>query len=153
MICPNCKRDMIVVEYHQIELDRCPNCDGIWFDSGELELFLSAGKLGNSQEIVAGILISPVIEAPHQSRKCPACHRNMKEVAIGQPPVHLDVCRQGDGLWFDGGEIHQMVKQLAGQPSMPAGSQQEIISFVNEVFQGRGKGSTPPPSQELRRPR
>jgi Zn-finger nucleic acid-binding protein len=37
MICPACKYDMIVVEYHNIELDYCNNCKGVWFDSGELQ--------------------------------------------------------------------------------------------------------------------
>ncbi|MDD4860256.1 MAG: zf-TFIIB domain-containing protein [Dehalococcoidales bacterium] len=140
MICPNCKTDMIVVEYRQIELDHCASCHGVWFDSGELELFLSAGKLGNAQDTVAGILIAPVVEAGHATRKCPTCRHGMKEVAIGQPPVHLDVCRHGDGLWFDGGEIFQFVEQLAGQPSVSEGVQQGIIAFVNEAFQAEKKG-------------
>ncbi|MDD5126816.1 MAG: zf-TFIIB domain-containing protein [Dehalococcoidales bacterium] len=141
MNCPNCKHDMIVVEYHQIELDYCPNCRGVWFDSGELELFLTAGKLGNARETVAGILIMPERETPHAVRKCPVCHQGMKRVGIGHPQVHLDVCRGGDGLWFDGGEIHQLVKQLTGQPSVTADVQQGIVSFVNEVFQAEPRSN------------
>jgi len=45
MICPVCKCDMIVVEYHNIELDYCTTCKGVWFDSGELELLLESHGL------------------------------------------------------------------------------------------------------------
>ena len=38
MICPVCKIDMIDVEYHQIELDYCIKCHGVWFDAEELGL-------------------------------------------------------------------------------------------------------------------
>jgi len=42
MICPVCKSDMIDVEYHQIELDYCTNCHGVWFDAEELGLLFDA---------------------------------------------------------------------------------------------------------------
>jgi len=49
MICPACKNDMIVVEHEDIELDYCTNCNGVWFDSGELELLLEAAGLESPQ--------------------------------------------------------------------------------------------------------
>ena len=42
MICPVCKKDALIVEYDRIELDYCPSCGGVWFDSGELDLLLEA---------------------------------------------------------------------------------------------------------------
>ena len=45
MICPACKNDMIVVEYQRIELDFCPDCRGVWFDKGELQLMLETARL------------------------------------------------------------------------------------------------------------
>ena len=38
MKCPVCKNMMIVVEHEHIELDYCPDCAGVWFDAGELDL-------------------------------------------------------------------------------------------------------------------
>ncbi len=35
MICPKCQNDMEAIEYEGIEVDRCKNCQGIWFDVGE----------------------------------------------------------------------------------------------------------------------
>ena len=42
MRCPVDKSDMIVVEHQKIELDYCLKCSGVWFDSGELDLLVSA---------------------------------------------------------------------------------------------------------------
>ena len=43
MRCPVDKSDMIVVEHQKIELDLLPPvCSGVWLDSGELDLLVSA---------------------------------------------------------------------------------------------------------------
>jgi len=134
MICPNCKNDMIVVQHHQIELDYCTNCRGVWFDAGELELFLDSLKLESPNLVIKNILGLPELKSSHGRRKCPICKRSMKETAIGQPAINIDVCRQGDGLWFDGGEVTELLRQLASKPSARANSQQQIITFLGEVF-------------------
>lgn len=40
MHCPKCGNEMIVIEYEGIELDKCSDCGGIYFDNGELEELL-----------------------------------------------------------------------------------------------------------------
>jgi len=40
MRCPVCDVPTYVVEYEKIELDLCPDCRGMWFDHGELELLI-----------------------------------------------------------------------------------------------------------------
>lgn len=133
MICPTCKSDMIVVEHNKIELDYCTNCQGVWFDSGELELLLESMSL---DLFLSKIVNSKEAESSEEKRKCPICGRKMKKTTIGeQPEILIDVCRQGDGLWFDGGEVGQLIKQLAKKPSRETGSQQGIITFLGEVFQ------------------
>ena len=37
MKCPGCASDMVQVELHSIEIDRCPACGGIVLDKGEGE--------------------------------------------------------------------------------------------------------------------
>ena len=56
MVCPVCRKAMIVVEYHQIELDYCTSCHGVWFDSGELELLLTSAGLENQDMNIKSIL-------------------------------------------------------------------------------------------------
>ncbi len=37
MKCPKCGHDLTVEQYHGVEIDRCTNCNGVWFDAGEAE--------------------------------------------------------------------------------------------------------------------
>src|SRR4030066_61693 len=118
MICPVCKKDMLVVEYNNIELDYCNDCHGVWFDSTELELLLKSMSLDSRNLLLDDILKSPEAMTQEKNRRCPICRRKMKKTTIGEHPgVLVDVCLQGHGLWFDGGEVAQLLKHLtAKQP-------------------------------------
>ena len=37
MICPRCNTHLQISNTHDIEIDYCPNCRGVWLDKGELE--------------------------------------------------------------------------------------------------------------------
>ena len=139
MICPTCKSDMIVVEHNKIELDYCINCQGVWFDSGELELLLESMSLESPDTFLSNILDSAGAESSQKKRNCPICREKMKKTTIGQEPeILIDVCQQGDGLWFDGGEVGQLIGQLAEKSSEKQGSRQQVMTFLGEVFEARG---------------
>ncbi len=36
MKCPKCGHDLAEVDYKEVKIDRCPGCDGIWLDAGEI---------------------------------------------------------------------------------------------------------------------
>lgn len=135
MICPVCRLDMMVVEYHNIELDYCNTCRGVWFDSGELELLLKSQGLEAPRAFLDDILISEEAASAEKKRKCPICGGKMKKTAIGeQPQILIDVCRDEHGLWFDGGEVAQLIRHLAGK-QLPTGDfRRQVIGFLEEVF-------------------
>jgi Zn-finger nucleic acid-binding protein len=136
MICPVCKYDMIVVEYQNIELDYCNNCKGVWFDSGELELLLKSQGLEEPKAFFDGILKSQEAASPEKKRNCPVCSHKMKKTAIGeQPEILIDICRDKHGLWFDGGEVAQLIRRLAGEHPPKQDSREQVISFLEEVFE------------------
>ncbi len=138
MICPTCKSDMIVVEHNKIELDYCTNCQGVWFDSGELELLLEPMSLESPNLFLSNILTSAEAKSPEKKRKCPICAQKMKKTLIGQQPeILIDVCQQGDGLWFDGGEVGQLIKQLPKKLRGKPDSQQQVTTFLEKVFKAR----------------
>ena len=37
MKCPKCGGDLATVEVAGVQVDRCPDCQGVWLDPGELE--------------------------------------------------------------------------------------------------------------------
>ncbi|MGQ9546195.1 MAG: zf-TFIIB domain-containing protein [Dehalococcoidia bacterium] len=136
MICPVCKHDMVVIEYHNIELDYCNSCRGVWFDSGELELLLKSQGLEEPKAFFDGIMNSQEAALSEKKRKCPICGHKMKKTAIGgQPEIIIDACRDSHGLWFDGGEVAELIRRLAREHPPKADSKAQVIGFLEEVFE------------------
>ena len=114
MDCLVCKNAMITLEVRDVEVDYCNDCGGIWLDAGELELLLDdpqqAEKLINSFNIDAKCAEKP--------RRCPICRKKMQKIIVGSstPPLLIDRCPKGDGLWFDEGELQNIVDRARLDP-------------------------------------
>lgn len=129
MNCPVCHLPLIVVERHNIELDSCLNCQGFWFDEGELELLPQAL---NFQADVPDFSTYPKVSTKEKARPCPRCHKRMDKISLGDnPPLLLDRCARGDGLWFDASELGQVFEKLGRWKDQ---SQARMISFLGETF-------------------
>lgn len=44
MVCPKCGAQLDQVELYAIPIERCPDCQGIFLDAGELELIMDREK-------------------------------------------------------------------------------------------------------------
>jgi Zn-finger nucleic acid-binding protein len=44
MKCPKCGMDLATIDYRGLKIDRCPSCNGTWFDAGEMEQLLESDK-------------------------------------------------------------------------------------------------------------
>ncbi len=124
---------MMIVEYHDIELDMCAECKGVWFDSGELELVLQTNQAESIDELIEEIRNSPDVKTNEKKRKCPICGKKMDKKNIGKDSeVLIDACNKGHGLWFDGGEVIQLSNQFStgatGNADNPA------VGFLEEFF-------------------
>ncbi len=122
MKCPVCRVPGFVVEYQGVELDLCAECNGIWFDRGELDLVLGHDH--------------PVNQAPASSdeakRPCPICRKKMDKVNIGPDRrVLIDACPEGCGLWFDQGELSELTHSLQSEGWQVA---PEVREFLCGMF-------------------
>jgi len=59
MKCPKCGGDLATENYHNIQVDRCGDCRGVWFDAGEVESLVdkpggSGGFFGDVFGSIAG---------------------------------------------------------------------------------------------------
>ena len=126
MDCPVCKEPMIVLEYAEIELDFCVTCEGVWLDAGELELLF-----GSAAACAAFLTIGSPADARGEKRlRCPICRAKMtKETTESDPPILFDHCQNGDGLWFDKGELGEVMKH-----SEVFGGHGEVPSFLRSIF-------------------
>ena len=140
MICPACKNPMMVMEYNKIELDYCSNCSGVWFDNVELDLLMKLFGLPEETLLLKNMLSCPEIKSPGKNRKCPICGRNMKLLNVGEgQDLLIDVCYSGHGLWFDGGELSQLLHQEAKHcgPERSAA----VYGFLSDAFQFKGRSA------------
>lgn len=37
MRCPKCGMELVEIDYKNIKVDKCSECEGVWLDAGELE--------------------------------------------------------------------------------------------------------------------
>jgi Zn-finger nucleic acid-binding protein len=141
MLCPVCKIPAIIVEYDQIELDYCPNCCGVWFDAGELELLLDAAGPGGSGAFLDTVLGSKAVGAKEKKRRCPICNLKMKKSFVdGQNKMLVDICPDQHGIWFDGGEMERLLTSLAGERQGAGVPYQKLLEFFGETLKASTSG-------------
>lgn len=125
MTCPGCKQHMIVLEIEGVEIDHCIACGGAWLDGGELELLLEA--VDNREHPVA--TAAPAGAEKERPLRCPNCRRRMEKISYGNDKkVLLDRCRKGHGLWFDKGELGDVIRM----GNFEAGNR--VFRLLNDVF-------------------
>ena len=109
MDCPVCKNAMITLELAEVEVDYCTDCGGIWLDAGELELLL--GDSQQAKQLLESFKISS--DCSEKRRKCPICLKKMQKIVVdpSAPPLLMDKCTGGDGLWFDKGELQDILER------------------------------------------
>ncbi|MEW6280240.1 MAG: zf-TFIIB domain-containing protein [Candidatus Eremiobacterota bacterium] len=110
--CPACRK--IALRPFQdpgtgLEIDACPECQGLWFDGGELRQFFQSKALQTRFFLedhveplqTVGYTIST------RARACPRCRTGMKENLVGD--INVDRCEKCNGIWLDHGELKRIV--------------------------------------------
>ena len=119
MNCPKCSAAMEKVQYQSIEVDRCTDCRGIWFDmleqehlkalEGSEEIDIGDPKVGKESNIVDQI-------------DCPVCDARMIRMVDGrQPHLWFESCTVCYGVFFDAGEFRDY-------------KQENILDFFKDLF-------------------
>jgi hypothetical protein len=110
MLCPACSGvEMFVLEFERVELDYCPQCRGVWLDSGELELI--GARAGVLQDGLLSALDKREQGTAGAKRPCPVCGKGLREVETDPPAsVLVDRCPRGHGLWFDRDELPTVIR-------------------------------------------
>jgi hypothetical protein len=58
MRCPKCGGSLGAEAFHGIQIDRCPDCHGMWFDAGEIDLILKEEDAGVLRKIMSDVRTS-----------------------------------------------------------------------------------------------
>lgn len=130
MNCPVCKESMVILELNEVEIDYCTGCDGIWLDSGELELLLEDNK--EKEKLLSTLKVDP--SHPEKPNNCPICSKKMEKIYIGNNrEVLIDRCVKGHGLWFDKGELKAVLEMGTGEES-------KVLNHLKKMFEYSARG-------------
>jgi len=115
---------MFILHFQATEVDFCEHCRGVWLDAGELEELA-----GTSDDPILVSLRQENGSANKQQRLCPRCDARLLEITVPTTALKLDRCPKGHGLWFDEGELRQVLEIFHQKPE--AG---KTIQFLDSIF-------------------
>ncbi len=125
MDCPLCREAMIVLELDEVEIDHCISCGGIWLDAGEVELLLE--NSAEKDSLLSSFKVDK--NTKERPRKCPICLRRMEKVLCGtDKKILIDKCRRNDGIWFDTGELEEIIKMGS------FGKDNRVLNLLKDMF-------------------
>ncbi|MEP7324380.1 MAG: zf-TFIIB domain-containing protein [Gemmatimonadota bacterium] len=58
MKCPKCGADLVTEDLHGVQIDRCPECHGIWLDPGEIDAVAAHEDKGIISRVFGDVLAS-----------------------------------------------------------------------------------------------
>ena len=103
MQCPKCLSDMEIIDFNGIEIDRCTDCFGMWFDHLEKEDLMTlkgAESIDIGDEFV-GARFNEIMDVP-----CPVCKVKMDHILHNEPfEIKFESCPGCHGAYFDAGEF------------------------------------------------
>lgn len=119
MNCPKCKSGMEKVNYQDITVDRCTNCEGIWFDMLEQE---KLKEMNGSEAIDIGDPDTGEKFNKIEDINCPKCTTKMiKMVDAKQHHIWFEKCTICYGVFFDAGEFKDY-------------KEENILDFFKDLF-------------------
>ncbi|MBZ0180794.1 MAG: zf-TFIIB domain-containing protein [Melioribacteraceae bacterium] len=125
MHCPRCENPLIILEINEIEIDYCTDCQGIWLDSGELELLLDDSE---KKDLLLKSF-KKYSETSEAKLKCPICSKKMQKILVDESEkIIIDECPNLHGLWFDKGELLELVEKGS------LDKENQIIKLLRDMF-------------------
>jgi len=99
--CPKCKKvEMEKKRYQGVEIDRCPVCQGIFLDKGELEHLIeeNLGTHADNLQEASGY------DTDEMEAHCPRCRKQMLRLE-GPGNINMDWCDSCEAVFLDKGEL------------------------------------------------
>lgn len=112
MKCPRDGAKLAAVEVGGIELDKCHQCDGLWFDPGELQRIQRIDRT-DFEEQIEQQYGDPTVERGKTDgyMRCPRCAEGrLNEVTYTfVKRVKIDRCDSCFGVWIDDNELDSIL--------------------------------------------
>ena len=62
--CPRCQVNLQIMRVRDIELDACPKCVGLWFDSTELDKIIGGAKSSMNRTLLFFVALGAPVVSP-----------------------------------------------------------------------------------------
>ena len=106
--CPKCGHGMSEIMHEGITIDRCSNCQGLWFDEDEAQ---QLKKLKGSRLLDKGDATEGWKWDSRADINCPRCGKPMDKTADSkQKHIWYEVCHD-HGMFMDAGEFADFVAE------------------------------------------
>jgi len=124
--CPICGGGFNIRRVREYSYETCADCHGVWMSRGTLA--------GMGKEIAPEAQLSMRAEQINETtRACPDCQRAMKKAWMFRVP--LDFCSaEQHGIWFDGGELRQVLERIGQEDPPPAEIPTSFRSLLADFF-------------------
>lgn len=126
--------------YEGVTIDRCPHCQGVWLDEGELEAiqenqdsdFRDVPDRATESVIAAAGMAAARAEGP---LNCVSCKTEMEKSEYSfSSQVMIDSCPKGHGIWLDKSELSRLETFYEDEQDFADMAEAEILREL------RGKG-------------
>ena len=104
--CPRCETQLRVEKYKGIEVDRCPDCKGLWLDHHELDQL--------EDTVMDDDDLKGTMEYARRASgiSCPKCSVLMTTFNYRAYNLPIDFCPEEHGFWLDNGEEERVVELI-----------------------------------------
>ena len=141
MDCPRCKVELKQEQHRGIEVDRCPQCKGMWLDHHEL---------GHLEDTVVETGVSKGtmwMRSFGSELTCPKCSTQMNWFRYRRYDLEIDHCPDEHGFWLDAGEekrileiMEERTRDLKRSSSAQQGWDKFLASIGRRSFLDKVKG-------------
>lgn len=141
MNCPRCSATLKMQNFKGIEVDRCPSCEGMWLDHGELDQLEDTVM---DDDHAKGTMF---FRSEGSDLLCPKCKAHMKWFRYRHYNLELDFCEAEHGYWLDKGEekrvlgiMEQRIKDLKRSASAEVEWGKFLANINSKSFMDKLKG-------------
>ena len=129
MKCPKCSVDLQTKNDRGVEVEACPNCQGMWLTPAELDE-LENEAFNNEANKGSLYLVSHETEL-----KCPVCAAPLKQFDYRFFDLQLDCCPD-HGFWLDKDEDNQILELMRGEEARVErkfGTEDSWAKYINHL--------------------
>ena len=112
MECLNNHGKLEKVLFHNVEVDYCPECLGVWFEQDELRLAKDEKDKQLNWLDVDLWRDKGKFQISKIGKVCPSCRMPLYEVNYDDFKIKVDLCNLCKGVWIDRGEFKQIMIYL-----------------------------------------